>query len=65
MYVHLQKRKMKIRTNNVNKYLIVPNCFINYKNVNIFRIILWGHNRNLDLYFYKVKNKIKHILGNK
>ncbi len=65
LYVHLQKRKMKIRTNNVNKYLIVPNCFINYKNVNIFRIILWGHNRNLDLYFYKVKNKIKHILGNK
>lgn len=33
LYVHLQKRNMKYETDNSNKYLIIPNSFANYKEV--------------------------------
>lgn len=34
LYVHLQKREMNVCTVDFNKYLIIPNQFINYQQIN-------------------------------
>ena len=44
LYVHLQKRKMKVKTKNIDSFVIIPNRFvkfkkINEKNINNFNII--------------------------
>ena len=35
MYIHLQRRFMQNLTSDLNKYLIIPNKFINYRDINI------------------------------
>ncbi len=34
LYAHFQKREMEIRTNDFNKYVIVPNEFVEYQEIN-------------------------------
>ena len=72
MYIHLQRRFMKNLTKNINHYLIIPNKFINYQNVDKNFIL----NNSKDWFLYKRylktrrswnkrKNKIKHLLEQK
>ena len=65
IYIHLQKRKMKINVNDFNSYKIIPNSFesINTKinSVDDFKKI---KAKNFNLHYFKIrfknlKNKIK------
>lgn len=43
MYVHLQKRPMKVETNSIDKYLIVPNKFIDYQHPSAIVLRKYGN----------------------
>ena len=60
LYVHLQKRTMKIETNNYNSYLIIPNSFINCVDINpeFFNNILKRCEMDKDEYEYSIKEKL-------
>ena len=58
MYIHLQRRFMKYSIDNVNKYLIIPNKFIDYRDINKNFII--SNSKNWILYkrYLKIKRSI-------
>lgn len=55
MYIHLQRRFMKNLTSDFNKYLIIPNKFITYQNININFIL--NNSKNWILYKRYLKFK--------
>lgn len=55
MYIHLQRRFMQNLTSDLNKYLIIPNKFINYRDINIDFIL----NNSKDWILYKRYLKTK------
>ena len=58
MYIHLQRRFMKYSIDNINKYLIIPNKFIDYRDINKKFII--SNSKNWILYkrYLKIKRSI-------
>lgn len=62
-YAHFQRRaNLRIRANNTQRYLIIPNSIIEYKLVNIEDILKWGKPRNLENLVRKGINRILRIL---
>lgn len=55
IYIHLQKRPMNKKNNILNKYLIIPNEFISWKNINIEDIKKYTKRE----FFYKQYFKIR------
>lgn len=55
IYIHLQKRPMNKKINILNKYLIIPNEFISWKNINIEDIKKYTKRE----FFYKQYFKIR------
>jgi hypothetical protein len=65
LYIHLQKRNfMKIKTTNLNNYLIIPNQFIDYKLITLKFILSITKSNNLLRFLYNYYNKIKKNLLN-
>lgn len=67
VYIHLQKRPMNKKTNVINKYLIVPNEFINWKNINIEDIKKYTKRKIFYKQYFKIrfnnlKKKLKNII---
>ena len=59
LYAHFQKRQiLKIKTNNTDHYLIVPNSFIDYENITYKKLIKWGKEQNIKRRIWNLKNKI-------
>lgn len=59
LYAHFQKRNiLKIKTNNTNHYLIIPNAFINYEDITYKKLIKWGKEQNIKKFLWNLKNKI-------
>lgn len=64
IYIHLQKRPMNKKTNVVNKYLIVPNEFIDWKNINIEDIKRYTKRKIFYKQYFKIRfNNLKKRLG--
>ena len=60
IYIHLQKRPMNKKTNVINKYLIVPNEFINWKNINIEDIKKYTKRKIFYKQYFKIRfNNLK------
>ena len=69
MYLHLQRRYMDNNVTNINKFLIIPNQFIDYTNINKNFIIKYSQNNIFYKRYLKTrrswnkrKNKIKNLL---
>lgn len=72
MYIHLQRRFMQNLTSNINKYLIIPNKFINYQDINKNFIlnnskdwILYKRYLKLTRSWKKRKSKLKNFINAK
>lgn len=64
LYAHFQQRKfMRIETDNLKHYLVIPNKFINYQPISVEKLIKWGRPRILQRKFFNLKNRIKHRLN--
>jgi hypothetical protein len=66
LYAHFMKRKLKVVTDNQNKYLIVPNKFVDYKE-DISKSYLWIHGRkrlNLKRYIERIRIKFGSLKQN-
>jgi len=60
LYAHFQQRKfMKIETNNLQHYLIVPNKFINFENIDEKRLNYWGKKQTYKRLVRNLINRIK------
>jgi hypothetical protein len=58
LYAHFQQRKfMKVETNNLKHYLIVPNSFIDYSTVTLAKIIRWSKPQILNRTYWNFKNR--------
>lgn len=65
LYAHFQKRKfMKIKTDNYNNYLIVPNKFISASGMflNVRRIQWYGRPQELKRKIFNKKNRLLYKL---
>lgn len=63
LYAHFQQRKfMKVETDNLKHYLIIPNKFINYQPISVEKLIKWGRPRTLQRKYFNFKNRITHRL---
>ena len=59
LYAHFQLRKfMKVKTNNTEKYLIIPNAYINHTHVTIYKLNRWCRQRNIYRFYWNLKNRI-------
>jgi hypothetical protein len=60
LYVHLQKRGMEVKTNNYNEYLIIPNQFVEYHDLNqlYFEDILKHTVEREDEYRQMIRSKL-------
>ena len=60
LYAHFQQRKfMKIETNNLQHYLIVPNKFIDFENIDEKRLNYWGKKQTYKRLVRNLINRIK------
>lgn len=64
MYVHLQKRKMLKSIDETDKFIIIPNCFSKFENININSIKRYTKTDFLYIPYFKIrfanlKKKIK------
>lgn len=60
LYAHFQKRHfLKVKTTNLNHYLIVPNKFIDFQPITQLKLCKWSGNKNLNRYIYNFKNRIQ------
>lgn len=59
LYAHFQMRNfMRIKTNDSNKYLIIPNAFINHSAVSISKLNKWGKEFELFGFFWGLKYRM-------
>jgi hypothetical protein len=59
LYAHFQQRKfMKVRTNNTDKYLIIPNAYINYVQVTIPKLNKWCKPNDFHRLCWNFKNRV-------
>jgi hypothetical protein len=58
LYAHFQQRKfMKVKTSNLDKYLIIPNSHINYEDITISKLTRWTKPQTLYRDFWNFKNR--------
>lgn len=57
LYVHLQKRDMLVKTDNTNQYLLVPNQFIQKKDLTKRDVLHWGKKHFFYMKYYKIRWK--------
>lgn len=57
LYAHFQKRKMQVKTENVNRYLIVPNQFIENQNITKRDVLYYGRRYHFYVDYYKIRLK--------
>lgn len=59
LYVHFQQRKfMKVRTNNTESYLIIPNSFIEHTQISISKLNKWCKPQTLHKNYWNFKNRV-------
>lgn len=57
LYAHFQKRSfLRVKTENTNNFLIIPNKIISVKEISLSRLKRWGRKRELQRYFFIKKN---------
>lgn len=61
LYVHFIHRQMRVKVNNLDKFIIIPNKFIPCKKIDLLRLILAGlrFDHKYMIYAKKFKNRIK------
>lgn len=65
MYIHLQKRKMSKNFYIANKFLIIPNEFISWKNINVEDIKKYTKRKIFYKQYFKIKfNDVKKKIKN-
>ena len=57
IYIHLQKRPMYKEINSVDKYLIIPNKFINWKNLTIDDIKRYTKSKIFYKQYFRIRFK--------
>jgi len=57
LYVHLQKRRMEVATDDINHYLIIPNTFLSYTNID--KELFINIEKQADLKEIEYKNSMK------
>ena len=62
LYAHFQKRRLfnKCNTGDYNKYLIVPNSIIDYEDITVAKVKMWGRRRLF--YFSSLKRRSGNLL---
>lgn len=58
IYVHFSKRNVSVECENEDEWLLVPNSFINYKELCLFELLWLGRPRYLSVILRKLKNRI-------
>lgn len=57
LYIHLQKRNMKIKNTNNEKYKIIPNAFENIENENFYHSLAGIRIKYFNLHYFKIRYK--------
>lgn len=65
LYVHFIHRFMKIKTADVNNYIIIPNAFVKYHKVNLIRLIAINMriDHKVQIYKSKIKKRLRKWLN--
>jgi len=59
LYVHFQQRKfMKIYTNNLNHFIVIPNAFIEFTPLNYNLILSYNRNKDFKRILWNFQNKV-------
>lgn len=59
LYAHFQRRSfLKVVTNDVNNFLVVPNKILQDNGITISQLIKWGKKRDLQRKIFKKKNRL-------
>lgn len=65
LYAHFQQRKnFSIHTNKFDSYVIIPNSFIPFKTLSVWRVRFWGRKRYISFVIYRIKTKLMNIFKN-
>lgn len=59
LYAHFQMRSfMRIKTNNNNNYLIIPNSYINITEISVQKLKIWCQSFEFYGYFWRLKYRV-------
>lgn len=60
LYAHFQKRNfLKVKTDNLDHYLIIPNKFINYQHITRIKLQEWTRSKELYRHIYNLKGRFR------
>lgn len=68
MYIHLQKRRMNVFSNNINKFYIIPNCFVDNVEINKFfskirENLIFIRKQYIEILIKRFINKLKRTIS--